>query len=319
MNNKGTYFKSGIQVPYNKLYYTKSDGTVGTINLEELSLDEIALDDSKPLKFGTDEDVSMNFDGTNFELEGTASSTPYIIGTASKNINTTQHGTITVGVDDTGYDVKLFGATSGKSFLWDESANKLIIAGDYDITGNSQYTGTVTVGVNDTGYDVKLFGATSGKYWLWDESTDMMQVNGGSQFNGQIAVGIDDSGYDVILYGATSGKYFMWDESADKVLLVGDLGLTGNSQFTGTLTVGVDDTGHDVKFYGATTGKYLLWDESDDSLNVNGKFACNGASPSAARTHVADPSGGGTSDAEARSAINSILATLEAFGLHATS
>jgi hypothetical protein len=34
-------------------------------------------------------------------------------------------GTLTVGVDDTGYDVKLFGATSGKSLLWDESADSL--------------------------------------------------------------------------------------------------------------------------------------------------------------------------------------------------
>jgi len=44
-----------------------------------------------------------------------------------------------------------------------------------------------------------------------------------------------------------------------------------------------------------------------------------GATPSARLAHVADPSGGATVDAEARTAINSILATLETFGLHATS
>lgn len=44
-----------------------------------------------------------------------------------------------------------------------------------------------------------------------------------------------------------------------------------------------------------------------------------GATPSARQSHVADPSGGATVDAEARTAINSILATLETFGLHATS
>ena len=69
-------------------------------------------------------------------------------------------GTVTVGVDDTGYDVKFFGATSGKYWLWDESADGVV------------QQGTLTVGVDDTGYDVKLFGATSGKYWLWDESED---------------------------------------------------------------------------------------------------------------------------------------------------
>ena len=44
-----------------------------------------------------------------------------------------------------------------------------------------------------------------------------------------------------------------------------------------------------------------------------------GATPAARQAHVADPSGGATIDAEARSAINSILSTLETFGLHATS
>ncbi len=36
---------------------------------------------------------------------------------------------ITVGVDDTGYDVKFFGATSGAYMLWDESTDDLILAG----------------------------------------------------------------------------------------------------------------------------------------------------------------------------------------------
>ena len=34
-------------------------------------------------------------------------------------------GTLTVGVDDTGHDVKLFGATSGAYMLWDESLDRL--------------------------------------------------------------------------------------------------------------------------------------------------------------------------------------------------
>ena len=38
--------------------------------------------------------------------------------------------TLTVGVDDTGYDVKFFGATSGQFMLWDESADELVLAGD---------------------------------------------------------------------------------------------------------------------------------------------------------------------------------------------
>ena len=45
-------------------------------------------------------------------------------------------GALTVGVDDTGHDVKFFGATSGKYMLWDESDDKLMVSGTIDSTIN---------------------------------------------------------------------------------------------------------------------------------------------------------------------------------------
>lgn len=45
----------------------------------------------------------------------------------------TATGTLTVGVDDTGHDVKFFGATSGKYMEWDESADQLNVSGDVTI------------------------------------------------------------------------------------------------------------------------------------------------------------------------------------------
>jgi DUF2075 family protein len=157
--------------------------------------------------------------------------------------------TVTVGVDDTGYDVKFFGATTGKSLLWDESADSLIVTGTttlvgttnldaVDIDGAVQADGTVTVGVDDTGYDVKFFGATTGKSLLWDESADSLIVTGTTTLVGTTNLDVVD--------------------------------IDGAVQADGTITVGVDDTGYDVKFFGATTGKSLLWDESADSLIVTG-------------------------------------------------
>jgi cytoskeletal protein CcmA (bactofilin family) len=171
------------------------------------------------------------------------------------------NGAINVGVDDTGYDVKFFGATTGKSLLWDESADSLIVTGTttlvgttnldaVDIDGATQIDATVTVGVDDTGYDVKFFGATAGAYMLWDESADDLILggaaglsvnstalvtgvltttaatvsNGGGQFNGAINVGVDDTGYDVKFFGATAGAYMLWDESADDLILGGAAG-----------------------------------------------------------------------------------------------
>ena len=44
------------------------------------------------------------------------------------------NSTLTVGVNDTGYDVKFFGATSGTYLLWDESADELtFVAADLDM------------------------------------------------------------------------------------------------------------------------------------------------------------------------------------------
>ena len=67
-----------------------------------------------------------------------------LAGTTQTAAVTTQ-GTLTVGVDDTGYDVKLFGATSGAYMLWDESADDLkrvgaagfTVAGDIDVDGTA--------------------------------------------------------------------------------------------------------------------------------------------------------------------------------------
>ena len=243
------------------------------------------------------------------------------------------NSTVTVGVDDTGYDVKFFGATSGAYMLWDESVDDLklvgaaglTVAGDIDVDGTTnldavdidgavQIDSTVTVGVDDTGYDVKFFGATSGSYMLWDESTDDLKlvgaagltvagdidvdgttnldavdIDGAVQIDNTVTVGVDDTGYDVKFFGATSGAYMLWDESADDLKLVGAAGLTvagnidvdgttnldavdidGAVQIDSTVTVGVDDTGYDVKFFGATASAYMLWDESADDLILAG-------------------------------------------------
>ena len=58
-------------------------------------------------------------------------------------------GTLTVGVNDLGHDVKFFGATSGKYLQWDESADKLIIAGDLDVTGTTTSFNSTVVTIDD--------------------------------------------------------------------------------------------------------------------------------------------------------------------------
>lgn len=78
--------------------------------------------------------VAGEIDGTTLDISGNAD----IDGTTNLDDvdidgNVQLDGTLTVGVDDTGYDVKLFGATSGAYLLWDESDNELETAGDATI------------------------------------------------------------------------------------------------------------------------------------------------------------------------------------------
>ena len=127
------------------------------------------------------EDTAIVFDGNaqDFHIGLDDSSDDLVIGVGSslgtttalaidENAGSTFSGTVTVGVDDTGKDVKFFGATASRYWLWDESADGVV------------QRGTLTVGVDDTGHDVKFFGASAGAYMEWDESADELRLMGAS-------------------------------------------------------------------------------------------------------------------------------------------
>ena len=57
---------------------------------------------------------------------------------ATSNVAITLSNTLTVGVDDTGHNVKFFGATSGKYMEWDESADQLEVVGTATVDGTLQ-------------------------------------------------------------------------------------------------------------------------------------------------------------------------------------
>jgi uncharacterized protein YaiE (UPF0345 family) len=151
------------------------------------------------------------------------------------NAATQIDATVTVGVDDTGYDVKFFGATAGAYMLWDESADDLILGGAAGLSVNS--TALVTGVLTTTAATVS---------------------NGGGQFNGAINVGVDDTGYDVKFFGATAGAYMLWDESADDLILGGAAGLSvdGSAVINQYLTLKTtDDQVNGWILYTGTTDK----------------------------------------------------------------
>ena len=173
---------------------------------------------------------------------------------------TTFNTAVTVGVDDTGKDVKFFGATSGQYMLWDESADELVLAGDsklsfHDAAGgeniiasadghleiNAGTTLDITATTIDLNGAVAMNGATTGGTNITisgelDAATldisgnadidgttnlDAVDIDGAVQIDATVSVGVDDQGYDVKFFGDTASAYLLWDTSADKLLTAG--------------------------------------------------------------------------------------------------
>ena len=146
-------------------------------------------------------------------------------------------GTLTVGVDDTGYDVKFFGATSGNYMLWDESADSLLVNGDIDMVTNGNRIDL------DTDNDTSIRASADDTITIEVGGSDLIALTTTSTFSCPVTVGVDDTGHDVKFFGATSGAYMLWDESADDLKLVGAAGFTvaGDIDVDGTTNLDVVD------------------------------------------------------------------------------
>jgi hypothetical protein len=177
------------------------------------------------------------------------------------------------GADDTGIDVKFFGATTSICMLWDQSADGLLIGDvtkfcvggsvaspdlqissdgtnvtqkiDADMTFScTSANDAIIFGDGNFGMDVQMCGTA-------DSSAIVMFDASGDSGNGQVLFGADDHGVDVEFYGATTSVNVTWDQSANAWLF------------------GADNYGVDVTFYGATTSINAGWDESEDTFELS--------------------------------------------------
>ena len=168
---------------------------------------------SKAVIYGSSGEIaaaSLDISG-NIDVDGTTNLDAVDIDGATQI-----DATVTVGADDTGYDVKFFGATSGKSLLWDESEDSLIITGDatdaLKVAGGVDIDGVINVGLDDTGYDVKFFGDTASAYMQWDASADDLILGGAAGLivpDGQLTLGstaITSTAAEINLLDATAGS-----------------------------------------------------------------------------------------------------------------
>ena len=136
--------------------------------------------------------------------------------------------TLTVGVNDTGYDVKFFGATSGQYMLWDESADELALVGDTKLSFHDAAGGENIIASSDghleinAGTTLDITAAT-----VDINSSTKFNVDGPTQLTGAVTFGVDDTSANVKFFGATSGAYMEWDENVDELELRGGAATPG--------------------------------------------------------------------------------------------
>jgi len=224
--------KVGTDGTGNDVYFYGA--TAGQYVLWDQSADELALIGDTKLSFhdaAGGENIIATSDG---HLEVNAGTTLDITApTVDINVGTTLNvdgasqfnNTITVGENDTGYDVKFFGATSGAYMLWDEDEDDLVLAGASNLSiDNTTDSSSTTTGSFHTdggaGIAKKLYVGTD----LDVDGTanlDAVDIDDAVQIDGTVTVGVDDTGLDVKFFGASAGAYMIYDQSEDTLEIRG--------------------------------------------------------------------------------------------------
>jgi len=124
---------------------------------------------------------------------------------------------ITVGVDDTGYDVKFFGDTASAYMLWDTSADDLVLAGaaGIDLAGDIDVDGTANLDNTDIDGTLAVDGTT-----ISLDATTSLNIDNSNTSNG-ITIGTATSGVPISIGHTTS-----------------EVTVNDNLTITGTLTLG---------------------------------------------------------------------------------
>jgi hypothetical protein len=208
------------------------------------------LADSVKLSFGDADDITMAWDGTDFDV-----------------LQATANSSIKMGVSGAGIDLVLYGDTATYDVTWDQSADsllfndnaKLVLGTGSDITvywdatdllvAQAAADSFVKWGVSGAGINHLFYGDTAGRNLTWDQTNDQLLFNDSTI----LAIGTGAGGVGDIALS--------WDATRLNVTQ-----LTTNSE----IRWGVDGAGIDQMWYGDTASTTMNWDQSADSLIFTG-------------------------------------------------
>ena len=206
-------------------FYTGVSGTA----VSQMILDDGVLypttDDDIDLGKSDKEFKNAFFDGTVTTDGLTVSSTTNLDGAIQVD------NTLTVGVDDTGYDVKFFGAAAGAYMLWDESVDDLILAGAARIVVPDSQLVLGSTAVTSTAAELNLLDGSSANSVVNGKAV----IYGGS---GQVAGTLSTAAQPNVTSVGTLTALTVDDVAINGKVVT----MTGSSGDTAVFTVGTNGT-----------------------------------------------------------------------------
>jgi hypothetical protein len=165
--------------------------------------------------------------------------------------------TLTVGVNDTGYDVKFFGATSDKSLLWDESADSLIVTGTTDLIGTTNLDivdidGAVNIGAEVTLADANKIIFNDASQFIHASSNVILNLGATDEID-LTATAIDVNGTMDVSGAFTNGST-----------------LVSTGKITADAGIDIDNINIDGTTIALSSGDLTLDVEGDIVLDANG-------------------------------------------------
>jgi len=190
------------------------------VEVSSAAVEQIRIQDGAIVPV-TDNDIDLGTSSLEFKdayFDGTITTDLLTVsGTTNLDGAIQVDNTITVGVDDTGYDVKFFGDTASAYMLWDTSADDLVLAGSagLDVAGDIDVDGTSNLDNTDIDGTLAVDGTT-----ISLDATTSLNIDNSNTSNG-ITIGTATSGVPVSIGHTTS-----------------EVTVNDNLTVTGTLTLG---------------------------------------------------------------------------------